>query len=153
MRARENLSMYDFELTHETPAKVEDVWAVYAEVQGWPRWNEILESVSFGGPFESGAAGSAVVSVALSTSIQFRLENVEPMTHFDVVWNVGHLLTTRMTHRMERTAAGTKITSAYHTGGIMAPFNFLQASAARDRVGPAMERVAQLAEARSRGAS
>jgi len=141
--------MYDFEATHETIATLEDVWAVYTDVAGWPRWHGAIEAITFAGPFAAGSAGYATVQTGISQDIPFHLENVEPMKHFDVVWTVGHLLHTRMTHAIERTASGTKIRHAYHTGGIMAPFNFLQAAAARDRVQPSMARVAQLAEARS----
>lgn len=142
--------MYDFEESHDTTAKLEDVWAVYTNVGGWVRWHGALEAVQFSGPFESGAAGVGTVAIGVSQDIKFHLENVEPMKSFDVVWTVGHLLHTRMTHKVERTATGTKITHAYHTGGIMAPFNFLQAAAARDRVKPAMAAIAKLAEAGAR---
>jgi hypothetical protein len=113
------------------------------------QWHGALEAVEFPGPFASGSAGHATVQIGFAQDIPFHLENVEPMKSFDVVWTVGHLLHTRMTHVIERTATGTKLTHAYHTGGIMAPFNFLQAAAARDRVKPAMARIAQLAEQRS----
>jgi len=49
---------------------------------------------------------------------------------------------------LERTNVGTKIKHAYHTGGVMAPFNFLQAAAAHERAQPAMARIAALAGAR-----
>lgn len=139
--------MYDFQESHETHAPAEAVWAVYADVRGWPRWSAQLESVSFGGPFENGAAGEAVVQIGIAQSIPFHLENVVPNASFDVVWSVGHLLTTRMTHLLERSpSGGTRIMHRYHTGGVMAPFNFLQAAAAHDRVFGAMAAVARLAE-------
>jgi len=138
--------MYDFEETHETTATPESVWAIYTDVAGWKRWHGAIESVQFAGPFASGSEGHATVQIGLSQDIPFRIENVEPMKRFDVVWTVGPLLHTRMTHSIERTATGTKIKHAYHTGGIMAPFNFLQAAAAHDRAQPAMARIAQLAE-------
>lgn len=140
--------MYDFVESHDTTAKLEDVWAVYADVPGWVRWHGALEAVQFTGPFESGASGVGTVAIGISQDIAFHLENVKPMESFDVVWTVGPLLHTRMTHKVERIPSGTKITHAYHTGGIMAPFNFLQAAAARDRVGPAMAAIAKLAESR-----
>ena len=138
--------MYDFEESLDTMAKVEDVWAVYTDVRGWVQWHGALEGIQFSGQFVSGAAGVATVGIGISQDIKFHLENVEPMKSFDVVWTVGPLLHTRMTHKMDRTATGTKITHAYHTGGIMAPFNFLQAAAARDRVGPALAAIARIAE-------
>jgi hypothetical protein len=143
--------MYDFEESRETAARPEDVWAVYTEVAGWPRWSVALSAVRFGGPFQSGSAGVATFdNMGLAQDIPFHLENVEPGKHFDVVWTVGPLLKTKMTHRIEPTPAGSKITHAYHTGGVMAPFNFLQASAARSRVHTALELVSQLAEAHGR---
>ncbi len=142
--------MYDFEATHDTSAGPADVWAIYTDVPGWARWHGAIETVSFTGPFESGAAGHATVRVGISQDIPFHLENVVPMKSFDVVWTVGPLLHTRMTHAIEPTASGARIKHAYRTGGVMAPFNFLQAAAARDRVGPAMAHIARLAEERSR---
>ena len=142
--------MYDFEEARDTTARVEDVWAVYADVGGWPRWNQVISAVRFGGPFATASAGVATFgNMGLAQDIAFHLENVEPMKRFDVVWTVGHLLTTKMTHTLEPIATGTRIRHAYHTGGIMAPFNFLQAAAAHGRVHGAMERVAALAEARA----
>ena len=73
------------------------------------------------------------------------------MKCFDVVWTAGPFLTTRMTHTIERSAAGTVVKHAYHTGGVMAPFAFLQAATAHGRVHAALERVARLAEARAAG--
>ena len=139
--------MYDFELSLETSATPTQVWAVYADVRGWPRWLAHLEAIEFGGPFESGASGEAIVQVGLSTGVKFHLEHVEPMKRFEVVWTVGHLLHTRMTHTLTPLAQGTQITHAYHTGGVMAPFNFLQADAAKERVPFALERISELARA------
>lgn len=143
--------MYDFRETLETDAKLEDVWAVYTDVEGWLRWMPHIRSLVWSGPFESGSAGAATVAVGVDAEVKFHLENVsrtEDAAGFDVVWTVGPLLYTRMTHTLERIPTGTRFTHAYHTGGVMAPFNFLQASAARDRVGPAMAAIASLAGGR-----
>lgn len=137
--------MYDFTESLETNASLEDVWAVYTDVRGWLRWMPHLRDIRFTGPFAAGSAGAAIVDVGLETEVKFALENVEPMKRFEVVWTVGPLLHTRMTHSLERTTTGTRITHAYHTGGVMAPFNFLQASAAHERARPAMEAIAALA--------
>ena len=137
--------MYDFQESHDTRASIEAVWAIYTQVTGWSRWLPHLTAVQFSGPFESGAAGYATVQVGLSQDIPFHLEKVEPFKGFDVVWTIGHLLNTRMMHTLERVNGGTRITHAYHTGGVMAPFNFLQAAAAHERVQPAMAEIARLA--------
>jgi hypothetical protein len=139
--------MYDFETSIETPATPAQVGAVYTDVPGWLRWLAHLERIEFAGPFESGAGGEAIVQVGLSTGVKFHLEHVEPMKKFEVVWTVGPLLHTRMTHTLTPLAAGTQITHAYHTGGVMAPFNFLQADAAKERVPLALERISELAQA------
>lgn len=137
--------MYDWEETLDTSASVQNLWAVYANVAGWTRWMPHIKSITFGGPFEAGSGGHAIVDVGLDTGVSFHLENVQPQKSFDVVWKVGPLLHTRMTHSIEPVAAGARLKHAYHTGGVMAPFNFLQASAAHERARPAMEAIAALA--------
>jgi hypothetical protein len=139
--------MYDFEESLDTAASPEQLWAIYSDVPGWRRWMPNLEAIQFKGPFESGAQGYATVDVGLSADVQFRLENVEPLKRYDVVWTVGPLLHTRMTRTIERLATGARITHAYHTGGVMAPFNFLQSAAAHERTRPAMIEIARLAQA------
>jgi uncharacterized protein YndB with AHSA1/START domain len=36
------------------PAPVEAVWRLFADVEGWMRWNAGIESISIAGPFASG---------------------------------------------------------------------------------------------------
>jgi Polyketide cyclase / dehydrase and lipid transport len=140
--------VYDFEEVQTTSASGEAVWAVYADVTGWPRWNAAIQTATLTGPFQSGASGHVTVSLVTAQTVPFHIENVEPLKAFDVVWTVGPFLKTRMTHTLERTGAETRFKHAYHTGGVMAPFGFLQASLAHSRVRPAMVRIAQLAEGR-----
>jgi hypothetical protein len=142
--------MYDFEESLDTAATPEQLWAIYSDVPGWRRWAPQLEAVHFTGPFASGATGYATVAVGLSADVQFALENVDALKRYDVVWTVGPLLYTRMTHTIERLATGARIKHAYHTGGVMSPFNFLQAAAAHERARPGMMQVAKLAESDAR---
>ncbi|MEO7113334.1 MAG: SRPBCC family protein [Polyangiaceae bacterium] len=141
--------MYDFEEERTTHASIEDVWAVYVNVAGWPAWHGGLDAAQLDGPFESGIGGAITVSVGISQDVPFHLENVVPLKSFDVVWKLGPLVKTTMTHTLEKTSAGTLFKHAYHTGGVMAPFSFFQAALAHDRAPGELERLARLAEARS----
>jgi hypothetical protein len=126
--------MYDFEETRDTTASTERVWAIYTNVSGWPRWNRGIEAASMSGPFESEARGTVTISgMGIAQDVSFHLENVVSMQSFDLVWTVGPFLKTRMSHKLTPTATGCRFVHAYHTGGVMAPFAFLQAI--RTRVG------------------
>jgi Polyketide cyclase / dehydrase and lipid transport len=142
--------MYDFEEERTTSATPEAIWAVYADVAGWPRWNTRIRAASISGPFESATTGYVTVSAGISQDVSFHIENVEPMKHFDLVWSVGPLMKTRMSHLIERLESGTRIKHAYHTGGIMAPFAFLQSAMAHSAAAAEMSSIAELAEASAR---
>jgi hypothetical protein len=138
--------MYDFEEVRTTRASLEQLWAVYADVTGWPRWHGGFDAAVLDGPFASGTAGYVTVRVIATQDVPFHLENVVPRKGFDVVWGVGPLMSTRMTHTLEEVEGGTRFKHAYHTGGIMAPFAFLQAASAHSRTRSSMDLLAKLAE-------
>lgn len=137
--------MYDFEETLDTNASPANVWSVLADIRGWPRWSATIESVSFGGAVESGAAGQATVAVGVSARIDFRLEDVVPNKGYTIVWTVGPLLHTRLSLEIEPNAQGSRLHYRYGTGGVMAPFDFLQSASAREDAPGASQRIAQLA--------
>jgi Polyketide cyclase / dehydrase and lipid transport len=143
--------MYDFEKTVETTASPEDVWVIWSDVPGWPRWHPVFESATLDGPFESGVEGALTVSFALAQNqtVPIHLENVRPLEGFDSVWKFGPLFTTRISHVLERTPTGARFTHKFHEGGILAPLAFLTAAAARSRIDGEMAMIAQLAEARA----
>jgi hypothetical protein len=144
--------MYDFEIRGETKASPEKLWAVYADVAGWPRWNKAVSEAHLDGGFVSGAAGTftVIVGVAFRTW-PFHLENVEPLRRFDVVWQLGPLLSTRLTHTVERSASGSRFMHGFHAGGILAVTEFNAAWAAQAHIPGTMALIANLAEARGEG--
>ncbi len=143
--------MYDFELTKETRAKPEEVWAIYTDVANWPEWNDGIERVEFGSSFETGARGIAYAkSVTVDRPVHFELESVEPGRSYEVVWNIGPLLKTRMRRTVEATPTGARLTHSYSTEGILAVFSFINAATAHSRTESSMERIVEAAEARSK---
>jgi hypothetical protein len=140
--------MYDFELTRETTASPEALWAIYAEIEEWPAWLTSFESVRPLGPFASGT------EVAVTwrhdnplVDVRFHLENVTAPVRFDTVFKVGPLITGRVTHTIERAAMGARFTHALHNTGALAAFNFINVAIARARMPGEMERLGKLADA------
>ena len=66
----------------ETTASAEDVWALWADVVGWPRWNADIEQIELDGPFAVG--GTIVMTPAGDDPVELRIaEAVEPTVFVD----------------------------------------------------------------------
>lgn len=48
--------MWTFETSIEVKATRETLWALFADVEGWPRWNAGIERIELRGPFQSGSS-------------------------------------------------------------------------------------------------
>ena len=90
--------MWVNEQTVETTAAAEDVWALWADVAGWPRWNGDIERIELRGPF---AAGSTIVMTPIGDEpVELRIaEAVEPTLFVDEA--DGGDFVVRTTHRVE----------------------------------------------------
>lgn len=95
--------MYTFEHTVETTASAEAVWALYADVNAWLRWDRGLDAIELDGPFEAGVAGR-ITPTGMDT-MPFVLTRVEPGRGFDdETPAMGHVL--RFIHVIEPTTSG-----------------------------------------------
>ena len=87
----------------ETTASAEDVWALWADVAGWPRWNADIEQIELDGPF---AVGSTIVMTpAGDEPVELRIaEAVEPTLFVDEA--DGGDFVVRTTHLVEPLETG-----------------------------------------------
>src|SRR5262245_57964677 len=88
-------------LSIETGAVPEQVWRLWADVDGWPEWNGDIERIELDGSF---AAGDRIVMTPIGQkAIELRIaEAVEPVLFVDEA-DLGDILV-RTTHRVERVA-------------------------------------------------
>ena len=82
----------------ETSAPAQAVWRLWADVEGWPRWNAGVERIELRGPF---AIGSTILMTPPSDEpVELRIaEAVEPELFVDEA--DGGDFVVRTTHRVE----------------------------------------------------
>jgi uncharacterized protein YndB with AHSA1/START domain len=82
----------------ETNAAPDEIWRLWADVAGWPRWNGDIEQIELVGPF---APGSRILMTPLGQeTIDLRLADVvEPESFVDEA-DLGEIVV-RTTHRVE----------------------------------------------------
>jgi hypothetical protein len=91
-----------------TPAPVKAVWSLFADVEGWVRWNEGIESISIAGPFASGT--EFVMKTPGQEAFTSRLLNVVELQGFEDETVLGDIRVL-VDHRAEALAdGGTRIT-------------------------------------------
>ena len=134
--------MWRTEHTHDTAAAPEAVYALWADVEGWPAWDASLIAASLAGPFAAGTTGT-LHPEGMPEPLAFRLTAVEPGAGFADETRLGPLAL-RFRHRVEPRGAGSRIVVSVEAEGPDA-----------DRIGPAVaedlpESVAALAEAAMR---
>jgi uncharacterized protein YndB with AHSA1/START domain len=91
--------MWAAEHSIETSALPEQVWRLWADVDGWPEWNGDIERIELDGSFATG--GRIVMTPIGQEPIELRIaEAVEPVLFIDEA-NLDDILV-RTTHRVER---------------------------------------------------
>jgi hypothetical protein len=104
----EGINMWTYEQSIETDADPVSIWALYADVPAWPRWDQGLEWVTLNGPFAAGSSGR--LKVPGQDPLPFTLLDVRPLTGFSDETYIPNLAI-RFDHSLERTATGrTRIT-------------------------------------------
>jgi uncharacterized protein YndB with AHSA1/START domain len=90
--------MWTAEHTVETSASPEEIWRLWADVDGWPEWNGDIERIELEGPF---AKGSRILMTPIGDEpIELRIaEAVEPEYFVDEA-ELGEIVV-RTTHHVE----------------------------------------------------
>jgi uncharacterized protein YndB with AHSA1/START domain len=95
--------MWKAEHSVETTAQPEDVWKLWEDVAGWPRWNGDIERIELVGPF---AAGSRIVMTPFGAEpIDLRIAEAVEHEHFVDEADLGDVVV-RTDHRVERLDSG-----------------------------------------------
>jgi Polyketide cyclase / dehydrase and lipid transport len=95
--------MWKTEHSLETTAQPEEVWRLWEDVPGWPRWNSDIERIELVGPF---AAGSRIVMTPFGAEpIDLRIADAVENEHFVDEADLGDVLV-RTDHRVERLDSG-----------------------------------------------
>jgi hypothetical protein len=131
--------MWHTEHTHDTPASPEAVFALWADVEGWPAWDASLVATTLDGPFAAGSAGT-LHPQGMPEPIAFTITAVEEGRGFADETRLGPLVL-RFRHRVDARGEGARIVVEIEAEGPDA-----------DQVGPAVaadlpESVAALAAA------
>jgi hypothetical protein len=131
--------LWEADHTLDTEASPEAVFAVWADVEGWPGWDASLVATTLDGPFAAGTTGT-LHPQGMPEPIAFTITAVDEGAGFADETRLGPLVL-RFTHRAEPHGAGARITVTIAAEGPDA-----------DQVGPAVaadlpESVAALAAA------
>ena len=130
--------------TLETTALPENIWSLWADVQGYKAWNLGIEWATLNGDFKVGANGQLKPREGRLTS--FTLTEVAEGRSFSVLAPLpfARLL---MRHSMEPTDMGTRLTHRIEVEGPLAwLWGRVAAPAFRASLPPAMRKLARLAE-------
>jgi uncharacterized protein YndB with AHSA1/START domain len=115
--------MWAAEHSIETSARPEQVWRLWADVDGWPEWNGDIERIELEGSFAAG--GRIVMTPIGQEAIELRIaEALEPVLFVDEA-DLGDIVV-RTTHQVER--PGTERSRVTYRMEISGP--------AADTVGP-----------------
>jgi Polyketide cyclase / dehydrase and lipid transport len=91
--------MWEAEHSIETSATPQEIWALWADVTGWPGWNADIEEIELSGPF---AAGSTIRMTPIGQEpVELRIaEAVGPELFVDEA-DLGEVVV-RTIHRVQR---------------------------------------------------
>lgn len=128
-----------------TQARPEEVWKLWTEVEGWPRWDRGVEWSQLDGPFLAGTRGSLKPHDAPTTP--FVLTKVEPNAAFSARSPLP-LAAMNFVHTMGVEDGATMIEHRVEISGPLTPlFRRLIGSRIASELPSTVERLARLAEA------
>ena len=109
--------MWHAQHTLETTTSPESIWRRWADVPGWPDWDEGLEWATLQGPLAAGTAG--VIKRRGGERVSFRIvEFVEGRSFTCLGRKLGTDLA--FVHRLEPSPLGTKLTHRVEARGPLA---------------------------------
>lgn len=137
--------MWMIQVSEHTRASAEQVWSLYTNVTGWPKWDSELDACTLSGPFEAGTSGT--LTPKGMTAIPFTLLHVDPLKGFsDETHLPGAVL--KFQHSIEPTPEGLKITHTIHlTGPNYDRYTPTIGASIASHLPPALKKLASLAEA------
>lgn len=125
--------MWEYEHSVETNAAPEAIWRLWADVDGWQRWNADIEHVTLTGPFADG--GEIVMTPRGQEPVRLRLIDVREGEGFvdeaafgGAVFTTAHELSpagpgrTRVSYKMQITGPGADTIGPEIGPGITADF-------------------------------
>jgi hypothetical protein len=107
--------MWKTEHVHETDASPESIFAMWADVEGWPRWDASLVATTVAGPFAAGTTGT-LHPQGMPEPISFVITAVDEGRGFADETLLGPLAL-RFEHRVEPIAAGARIVVSVEAEG------------------------------------
>lgn len=134
------------ENTEKTTATREQIWALWADLPGWPKWDENLESVKIDGPFESGTFGSLKPINAKEVVIEI-LDVDAPNSFVDVQLLPKSAMRTE--HKISDAEGGglTVTQTVTFSGPLRGLFSFILGRSMKRDMPGAMRKLIELAEA------
>lgn len=134
------------EHAEKTTATREQIWALWADLPGWPRWDENLESVAIDGPFESGTFGRLKPVKAKEVAIEI-LEVDAPNRFVDIQLLPKSAM--RTVHEISDADGGGLIVTqtVTFTGPLRRLFSFILGRSMKRDMPVAMRKLIELAEA------
>lgn len=95
--------MWEVEYSIETSASPQELWRLWSDVAGWPKWNADIEEIDLSGPFSAGSRirMTPIGQEAIELSI---VEATEPGLFVDEA-NLGEIVV-RTVHRAEELGGG-----------------------------------------------
>ncbi|HKV69361.1 MAG TPA: SRPBCC family protein, partial [Gaiellales bacterium] len=107
--------MWKTEHTHDSSATPEAVFALWADVDGWPSWDASLIATTLDGPFAAGTTGT-LHPLGMLEPIAFTLTAVEDGAGFADETRLGPLVL-RFSHRVEPRPGGSRIVVSIEADG------------------------------------
>ncbi|HXD70519.1 MAG TPA: SRPBCC family protein [Gaiellales bacterium] len=107
--------MWKTEHTHESAASPAAIFALWADVEGWPAWDASLIATTLDGPFAAGTTGT-LHPLGMPEPIAFTLTAVEDGAGFSDETRLGPLVL-RFGHRVEPRPGGSRIVVAIEAEG------------------------------------
>lgn len=135
--------MWHSEHTLETTTEPDAIWRRWADVAGWPDWDEGLEWASLLGPLQEGSSGS----LKRKGSVRQRFQVVEVQEGRGFTCAVKKLLTRlKVVHTVEPSHLGSRVTHRIEVTGIMTWwFRLRMARWIRQNQAPALRKLARIA--------